>query len=76
MRDAIEFLTIMAFLLAIVFMPIGGLGYAFLSWQCSAYEKTTGKPTKVTALTCYVQQDGVWMHWDEYKLRFATQGAK
>lgn len=76
MRDFVAFILFMASFFALVAAPALGLGYAFVAWQCSAYESTTGKATKVSAGTCYIQQDGQWMHWDEYKLRFATKGAQ
>lgn len=76
MRELIGFLVFMTAIFALTCAPAAGLVYALLTWECSTYEQATGKPTKVAAFTCYVQQDGVWMHWEEYKLRFATQGAK
>lgn len=49
------------------------LGHIVVSYQCSTYERVTGKPTKTEAMTCYVNEGGQWMAWDEYKLRFATR---
>lgn len=71
-KDGLKFLLFMIVL-------IGGLGYLcvlFTEAQCRAHTETTGQPAKRVLLTCYVKEDGRWMHWDEYKLRYATKGAK
>lgn len=54
----------------------GGLAIWPIAWfECSTYERVTGRYTKLEGLTCYVQEKGVWYEWSEYKLRFATKGA-
>jgi hypothetical protein len=75
-REVVEVVLAVMTVLVIAILLILGLGYVYTNWQCAAYERATGKSTKVEAATCYVRQDGVWMHWSEYKFRFATQGAK
>ena len=52
-----------------------GFVYGTVRYECRTYEVVTGKPTKMGALTCYVNDGGQWMAWDEYKYRFATRGS-
>lgn len=44
------------------------LGHFYGSYQCGQYEDITGYETKYSAFDmCYVQHDGEWKRWDEYK---------
>jgi hypothetical protein len=60
--------------LAVFFAIAIGVGAIFDSYQCSRYEKVTGKPTQYEGLSCYVQDGGSWYAWTEYKHRLATKG--
>lgn len=51
-----------------------GLSIGITAWECAGYERATGKATRMTAGTCYVQDNGSWYHWDEYKHRLVTKG--
>jgi hypothetical protein len=74
MDDFIEMLFFMVVLLVLVFVGVIGLGYVFTSASCNAYESATGKQTKMQFLDCYIQEDGKWYVWEEYKYRFVTKG--
>jgi len=50
------------------------IGWAGISWGCYGYQDTTGKPTKVIAFTCYIQDGSAWYAWEEYKYRLAAKG--
>ena len=66
------------------------LGFTLLVWgllslanamekrECNFFEEITGKPTKYHSFdTCYIQQEGEWMRYDEYKARMtALEGLK
>lgn len=44
---------------------------------CGIYEEAAGTPTRYYTLdTCYVQRDGRWWRWDEYKLAYATTASE
>lgn len=53
---------------------IFGIGYVITSLDCAAYERATGKPTKIVFFTCYVQDKGRWFAWEEYKYRLIAKG--
>lgn len=42
------------------------------SYQCDNYSKITGKKTKYSALTCYVQTSKGMIPYDEMKARSVT----
>jgi hypothetical protein len=78
MRDFFEFLGVGACVcgaLVTLFLLLFGL-IAVVEWhQCGSYEKVTAKPTKYEGLRCYVEHNGVWYSWEEYKprLRLTTE---
>ena len=41
----------------------------YIGWQCRGYQQATGKQTKMVADTCYVNHNGVWYAWEEYRYR-------
>ena len=48
---------------------------AYGRYQCEQYARVTGRATHYVNFDgCYVQRDGKWMRWDEYKLAYATAG--
>lgn len=53
---------------------LAGLGSAaYTNYQCSNYQKVTGKETKYVLFdTCYVQTADGFQRWDEYKIRAAA----
>ena len=74
MRDLIETISIVAGTIFVALAAILGGVYVLTSWACNTHAQVSGQETQVAALTCYVKQDGKWMTWEEYKLRFATRG--
>jgi hypothetical protein len=60
---------------------IGGillLGDLWGRYQCSNFEKITGKQTRYATMDiCYINTKDGWQRWDEYKLRAAaSEGLK
>jgi len=48
---------------------------SYIRYQCSNYESVTGKEVKYMAFdTCYINHNGVFMRWDEYKLYITVNG--
>lgn len=70
--DAFEFISVILGLLSLSFCLVYGSAW----YECDTYERVTGARTKMGALTCYINEGGQWMAWDEYKYRFATRGSK
>lgn len=53
---------------------IVGVAWAAVAWDCSGYAGATGRPTKMAALTCYVQDDrNVWMTAEQYSRRIGLK---
>ena len=69
MSDDFKFFAGMA---AIVGIPISLIVFGANAWAssvCSRYEHITDKPTMYSNFdTCYVQHEGQWMRWEEYKM--------
>jgi hypothetical protein len=59
---------------ALFFSLVIGLCAVLESYQCAKYETVTGKPTQFTGLACYVQDNGGWYSWTEYKNRLVANG--
>ena len=73
-----EFFCLIAVIIGgiLSFLALGFvLVYPTGRYSCATHSEVAGQETKYAALTCYVKQDGKWMTWEEYKLRFATRGA-
>lgn len=75
-RDTIRFALHMVIGVGLLFFGLLTGVNSIVEYSCSKHTEITGQPTKTAAMSCYVQADGKWMHWDEYKLRFATHGTK
>lgn len=75
MSDFLSFMVFVAVACGVVFAALFGLGYAIVSYECSAYEATSGKQTKVAALSCYIKTEDGWQRWDEYKARATASEA-
>ena len=72
--DSAALLIVIAVSSAVI-AALVALIFAGVVWECGAYKDTTGRNTKVAAVTCYVQgDDGRWYAWEEWKLRGATKG--
>jgi flagellar basal body-associated protein FliL len=76
MDDFVEFFLPIIVLICLLIGGIVGVSWWIGQYECSTYKNVTGKETKYAAMTCYINKDGEWMSWSEYKLRYATRGAK
>lgn len=70
MRDFVDFFAAMLGMVAFLALTF----WALQSWSCAGYQDTTGKPTKLNAFTCYIQDGSAWYAWEEYKYRLAAKG--
>ena len=73
-----EFLILILIWIAVFALFSGLMGAAanaYGRYQCEQYAQVTGRATHYVNFDgCYVQRDGKWMRWDEYKLAYATAG--
>lgn len=69
------FVSTLAFILVSSAAIVAGVLYLHKA-TCEAHSEVTGQQTKYAVFTCYIDVDGRWMTRKEYKLRFATPGAK
>ena len=60
--------------MAVFFSVIIGIATTLEMYQCSKYESVTGRPTRYEGLSCYVQDEGTWYMWSEYKNRLVAKG--
>jgi hypothetical protein len=69
MSDDFKFFTMLVGIpLAIIAFIAFGLN-AWTASICSRYERITGKQTMYANFdSCYVQHEGQWMRWEEYKM--------
>lgn len=73
MNDFLAFVCVPALALGALSGALIEGANAFGQYQCQQYEQITGRPTKYVQFDeCYVQRDGKWMRWDEYKLAYAA----
>lgn len=63
MRD----LLAMIIVAAILIVPVVCLIWIIVGWQCSNYETATGRNTKMTGLTCYVQVKDQWFSFEQVR---------
>lgn len=81
MDDAIEVLLEVvlptAILAAVLLVAAGLLANALVSYECSSYERVTGKETKYAYFdSCYIKTADGWQRWEEYKARAVTNESK
>lgn len=60
--------------MVVFFSAIIGIFTTLEMYQCSKYESVTGRPTRYEGLSCYVQDEGTWYMWSEYKNRLVAKG--
>lgn len=79
MRHLIEAVCVIVGVVVVFFIcgvgPIFAGAMVMGKWQCGKYQEATGKATKYTGAECYVQEDGKWYAWTEYKNRLVTAGS-
>ncbi len=74
MRELVELGLILLGIIVLALILILGIYVPLTYLDCNGYERGTGKPTKVVALTCYINDTGGWYSWEEYKNRLITRG--
>lgn len=70
MRHVIEIFAVVLFFLFFIWAVV----FSFNAYTCNGYQEATGKNTKTTSLDCYIEDNGKWYVWGEYKYRLATKG--
>lgn len=51
----------------IISVPVVCLLWIIVGWQCSNYETATGRNTKMTGMTCYVQVKDQWYSLEQVR---------
>lgn len=74
-RELCSILFIGAVVIIAAIAPIAVILEANLSHQCSNYKEMTGKEVSYKWFdTCYVEHNGKFMRWDEYKAYITANG--
>lgn len=75
MRDFLEFFLPLILAAALLLFGVVAVGEAYSRYQCRQFESLTGMKTRYSAFdACYVQRNGRFWRYDEYKLAFAAGG--
>lgn len=72
--DFLEFWVPLLLIIAGIILGVSAVSYYGGKTQCETYQEVTGRPTKYVAAYCFVQDQGQWYQWDEYKNRLVAQG--
>lgn len=66
MDELIAIVVIIVLAVSAAFGAAKGINY----YQCSSYEEATGTKTKLVGFDCYLEVNGKFIIWDEYKAGF------
>ena len=72
--DLISFFVPLFIIIAILVSIFLSITYFGTIYECNGYSKATGKTTKVVSMDCYIEDQGNWYQWAEYKNRFVARG--
>lgn len=72
MKEFLGYITVVFIIGVAVIGLMIGLAAWGESWQCGKFQESTGRTTKYEGLICYIQEDGQWYTWEQFKFRQAS----